>query len=68
MGDNPTQPINIGNTIPVGSTAVNVQIMFVAGSDEEAIAVKRRLQDALAGIRVIRNTVTLSDMPATMKA
>ena len=52
-----------GNTLPAGSTAVNVQIMFIVTTDNEAIAIRRRIQEALAGIQVIRNTVTLSDVP-----
>lgn len=52
-----------GNTLPAGSIAANVQIMFIAATDNEAMAVRRRIQEALAGIQVIRNTVTLSDVP-----
>ena len=52
-----------GNTLAAGSTAVNVQIMFIVATDNDAIAIRRRIQEALAGIQVIRNTVTLTDVP-----
>jgi hypothetical protein len=61
-GQNVATPLS--NTVPEGSQLVNVNVMCVVASDEEALALKRKVSEALAGTRTLRNTFTISDVPS----
>lgn len=55
---------NGSNTVPEGSQLVNINVMCVVASDDDALALKRKVTAALSGTKTLRNTFTISDVPS----
>jgi hypothetical protein len=50
--------------LPVGSQVCSINIMFVTASDDEAMAVKRKVTEALTNVKTIRSTFTMNGAPS----
>ncbi len=54
---------SVSPAIPEGSEVVTISIVCVVQNDDEAIALKRKINDAVTGVNVIRNTIQFNNMP-----
>lgn len=51
------------NVTPVGKQLVSINMLIVVYSDQQAMDIKRRVTDAVAGCNKLRNTFSINDVP-----